>query len=73
MDRLQQFAAIEANLTQIKTRIDRLGYIFAVAVPRSTTDEGLIDELVVAASALTAAAEGLKNVVFDPEANDPGE
>lgn len=70
-DRLQQFAAIESNLIQIQTRIQRLAYVFAVVAERSTTDEGLIDELVVSASQLTAAAENLKLVVFDPAENDP--
>jgi len=66
MDRLQQFAAIEAALNTIGTRISRLGYIFKETVQKTTTDDGLIDELVASAALLQQQATALKSVVYDP-------
>jgi len=74
MDRLQQFAAIENALITIVGRIQRLEAIFASQQPRSVVDEGLIDELVVKATQITAAAEALKAIEYEEptEPEDPG-
>ena len=72
MDRLQQFSAIENALVTISGSIQRLENIYATMQPLTDVDNGLIDELVVQAGAITGAAESLKLVVFDPAANDPG-
>lgn len=70
MDRLQQFAAIENALISIVGSIQRLEAIFASQQPRSSVDEGLIDELVVKATQITAAAEALKTIEYE-EPSDP--
>lgn len=71
MDRLQQFAAIENALVSIAGNIQRLTAIFATQQERTAVDEGLIDELVVQATGITAAAEALKAVPYDPPTEDP--
>jgi hypothetical protein len=67
MDRLQQFAAIEAALNTINTRVNRLAFIFSQNQARTAVDDGLIDELIVTAGALETAATALKTVQYDPQ------
>lgn len=66
MDRLQQFAALEAALNTINSRIARLGYVYKEIQPRTAVDDGLIDELIATSAALSAAATSLKSVAYDP-------
>ena len=65
-DRLQTFAAIESSMNTITGRIQRLAIIFKELEARTATDDGLIDELVATGAELTAAAESLKTVEYDP-------
>ena len=65
-DRIQNFAQIEAAMNSISSRIQRLGMLYKEVVPRTTTDDALIDELIAAAGVLTAAATALKAIEYDP-------
>jgi len=65
-DRLQNFAQIETALNTISGRIQRLGMVYKEVAGRTATDDMLIDELIAAASVLTAAATALKSVEYDP-------
>ena len=65
-DRLQNFARIEDSMNVIAGRIERLGMVYKEVLGRTPTDDLLIDELVAAASILTAAATQLKTIDYDP-------
>ena len=65
-DRLQNFAQIETAMNTISGRISRLSILYKEVAGRTPTDDALIDELIAAASVLTAAATALKTVVYNP-------
>lgn len=69
MDRLQQYAALEAALNTINTRIARLAFIYKEDQARTAVDDGLIDELIATSTALSTAATALKTVEYDPTPN----
>jgi len=72
-DRIQNFAQIETALNTISGRIQRLGMVYKELTGRTPTDDMLIDELIAAASVLTAAATALKSIDYDPTPPDEPE
>ena len=73
-DRIQNFAQIETALNTISGRIQRLGMVYKEVTGRTATDDMLIDELIAAASILTAGATALKAIAYDPTPpEDPDE
>lgn len=57
-------------MNTISGRINRLAILYKEVAARTPTDDALIDELISAASILTAGATALKSIAYDPTPPD---
>lgn len=64
MKSLYPMADIMTLMTKIEGNINKLGVIYTTEEERNAIDEGLIDQFVVQAGQLTAAANALKGITF---------
>jgi len=71
MRTLEHHARIATDLSSLKSRIAALANSFKEFEPRNAADEALIGLMLEQSTALTAAAQALLIVQYDPTPADP--
>jgi len=71
MRTLEHHARIATDLSSLNSRIAALAYSFKELEVRNTADEALIGLMLEQSTALTAAAQALLTVQYDPTPAEP--
>jgi len=67
MKSLYPFADIMTLMSKIESNIGKLQTIYTSEEARTATDDSLIDSFLVKAAELSAAADMLKGITFNPQ------
>ena len=66
MNTIHHYSALLANVNQMQSRLNALGYDFKETAPITPLDDQLIDALVATATQMLLDAAALKLVLYDP-------
>jgi len=71
MNSLFVFTDILKSLARIESQVANLNNTFTSVEPRTPIDDALVDQFLAKAAELLTAANNLKTIVYDPNANPP--